>query len=156
VVLFYLALVLLLLYAFYHGVPGLFSSFVVPLLILLLMVYLVRYSSTQYWVDDRTFVAWRIFGSRRMRLRRIRRIQPANLRDLGAVGFLGTWGWRGRVWSPIVGTYDTVHTGSRGLLISGEGVPVFISPRDPEEFLRELSRRVRSVNGGEAPDESPA
>jgi hypothetical protein len=55
----------------------------------------------------------------------------------------------------LAGTFDTVHTTSDGLLVTGESVPVFISPRDPEGFQRELSRRVRSVNGGVGIDTDP-
>lgn len=151
----YVGLVLAMLFVYYRGYSGLISDLLAPFLALVLLVYLARYSSTRYRIDGVRLYAWRLFGSRRMRLDRIRKIQPANLRDLGAVGFLGTWGWRGRVWSTLVGAYDTVHTESRGLLITGSGVPLFISPRDPEEFQRELSRRVRSANGGVAPDEGP-
>jgi hypothetical protein len=152
---FYLFLVLLLLYVDYRGGGYSFAVWFFPLLIFLILLYLVRYASTRYSMDDRRLYAWRIFGSRSMPLDHIRKIQAANLRRMGAAGFLGTWGWRGRVWSPEVGTYEAIHTESEGLLITGEGVPVFISPRDPEAFARELSRRVRSVSGGFDPDETP-
>jgi hypothetical protein len=155
VVIFYSGLVLLLLFVYYRGAANLLSSYVVPGLIVVLLLYLARYTSTRYRMDDRTLLARRLFGSRRMRLDRIRKVQRANLRDLGAVGFIGTWGWRGRVWSPVVGVIDTVHTGSDGLLVTGSGVPVFISPPSPDEFQAELSRRVRSANGGVALDETP-
>lgn len=97
-------------------------------------------------MDTEYVRAWRIFGSRRLRLDEIRRIQFANLRELGGVGMFGSWGWRGRLWSPIdsLGTFDAIYTVSRGLLVSGRGVPMFISPHDPAAFARELSRRVRS------------
>ncbi len=81
-----------------------------------------------------------------MALAEIRQATPANLRDLGPVSLIGAWGWRGRMWSSQIGSFDTVHTISNGVLVLGEGAPVFISPRDPEGFLRELSRRVRSFH----------
>jgi Bacterial PH domain len=149
----FLILILVVVYVTRGGYPG--AQYLFPFLVLLLLIYLARYVSTRYAVDDRTLVAWRLFGSRRMRLDRIRRIQSANLRRLGATGFVGTWGWRGRVWSPVVGFYQTVHTDSEGLLITGDGDPLFISPKDVPEFARELSRRVRSVSGGFEPDETP-
>jgi Bacterial PH domain len=109
-----------------------------------LLVYLVRYVSTYYVLDSDELKARRLFGSRRIRFEDIRAIQLANLRDLGPVGLVGTWGWRGRVWSPIIGSFDTVHTVSPGLLITAGKAPIFISPRDPVAFGRELSRRARS------------
>lgn len=152
---FYLFLILLLLYLILRtpGFGG--SSYLVPVVELLLLIYLARYLSTHYRLDAETLRARRLFGSRRLRLAEITRIQRANLRTLGAVGFLGTWGWHGRVWSPLVGQFDTVYTGSDGLLISGDGRPVFISPRDPDGFQRELDRRVRTENGGAEVDLAP-
>jgi hypothetical protein len=152
---FYAVLILVMLYVYYRGAPNLFSTVLVPVVIIVLMAYLARYSSTRYRIDDRSLLAWRLFGTRRMELRSITRIRRANLRGLAPVGFLGTWGWRGRVWSPIVGSFDTVHTGNDGLLISGTGVPLFVTPVDPNGFQRELSRRVRSVNGGAEVDLDP-
>jgi hypothetical protein len=115
-------------------------------IIALLFVYLARYVTTRYRMDHRTFWAQRLFGSRRMPLEEIRHASLANLRDLAPVGLIGSWGWRGRMWSPRIGPFDTVHTVSEGVLVLGPGVPVFISPRDPSSFLRELSRRVRSFH----------
>jgi hypothetical protein len=152
---FYAVLILVMLYVYYRGAPNLVSTLLVPFVIIVLMVYLARYSSTRYRIDDRSLLAWRLFGARRMELRSITRIRRANLRGLAPVGFLGTWGWRGRVWSPVVGNFDTVHTGSDGILISGQGVPLFVTPVDPNGFQRELSRRVRSVNGGAEVDLDP-
>ena len=124
------------------------SNFIFPsfpaVLALILLLFLVRYVSTRYSLDSEQLLAWRLFGSRRVRLEEIRRIEYANLRDLGPVGLIGTWGWRGRVWSPTVGKFDTVHTVSDGLLISAGDVPLFVSPADPRGFARELSRRARS------------
>jgi hypothetical protein len=137
---FYLVLALLLfLYRNAISTPWAFD-----VLSIVLVIYLVRYVSTYYVLDADFLKARRLFGSRRIRLEDVRSIQLANLRDLGPAGLVGTWGWRGRVWSPIVGRFDTVHTVSPGLLISAGPVPLFISPRDPVAFARELSRRARS------------
>jgi hypothetical protein len=142
---FYLALVLGLAYATYaHS----FSSqpYVTEFLVAVLLIFLVRYASTRYTLGAETLSAWRAFGSRKVPLEEIRKIEFANLRDLGPVSVLGGWGWRGRMWSPIVGRFDSIHTASPGLLVSAGAVPLFISPPDPEAFARELSRRVRSYN----------
>lgn len=120
---------------------------VAEVLVAALIVYLGRYLSTRYRLDPYTFTARRLFGSRRIPLEEIRHASHSSLRDLAPVSFIGSWGWRGRMWSPRVGSFDTVHTSSEGLLVSGgTGVPVFISPKDPEGFLAELSRRVRSYH----------
>jgi len=95
-------------------------------------------------MDAETLSARRLFGSRRVRLEEVRRIELANLRDLGPIGVIGTWGWRGRVWSPVIGTFDCIHTVSPGVLVSVGAVPMFLSPTDPKGFARELSRRARS------------
>jgi len=109
-----------------------------------LLVYLGRYVSTYYVLDADHLKARRLFGSRTIRFEDIRAVQLANLRDLGPVGLVGTWGWRGRVWSPIIGSFETVHTVSPGVLVTAGKVPLFVSPRDPVAFARELSRRSRS------------
>jgi hypothetical protein len=112
-----------------------------------LILYLGRYLSTRYILDSRNFIAARLFGSHRMSIEEVRHVAVANLRDLAPVSFIGSWGWRGRMWSARIGPFDTVHTASEGLLVSGgEGVPVFISPKDPDAFVAELSRRVRSFH----------
>ena len=51
------------------------------------------------------------------------------------------------MWSPIgsLGKFDTVSTVAPGVLVTGGSYPVFLSPRDPLGFARELSRRVRSA-----------
>jgi len=131
----------------YLGSYHLINPLVAEVLVAALILYLGRYLSTRYRLDAHTFAALRLFGSRRIPLEDIRHAVPANLRDLAPVSFIGSWGWRGRMWSPRIGPFDTVHTTSEGLLISGgDMVPVFISPKDPEAFLVELSRRVRSYH----------
>ena len=131
----------------YLGSERLINPLVAEVLVAALIIYLGRYLSTRYRLTHRTFMALRMFGSRRIPLEEIRHASHTNLRDLAPVSFIGSWGWRGRMWSPRLGQFDTVHTTSEGLLISGgTGVPVFISPKDPEAFLAELSRRVRSYN----------
>ncbi len=118
-----------------------------PLLLLALLVaiYFARYASTRYTMDPDRLLAWRLFGSRSIRLESIRKIELANLRDLSPTGFFRGWGWRGRVWSPQVGDFDTVHTVSPGVMVTpDQGVPLFVSPKDPTAFARELSRRARS------------
>ncbi len=143
---FYAVLVVLLILAgqnpAFAAVPDL-----VDLLVVVLILFLVRYLSTRYWMDSEHVGAWRLFGSRTARLDEVRRIERANLRDLGPVGLFGSWGWRGRMWSPTIGTFDAIQTGSDGLLITVGKVPLFISPKDPGAFARELSRRVRSYTG---------
>jgi PH (Pleckstrin Homology) domain-containing protein len=133
----------------YLGSYRLVNPFVAEVLVAALIIYLGRYLSTRYRLDQYNFKAVRLFGSRRIPLEEIRHASPANLRDLAPVSFIGSWGWRGRMWSPRLGSFDTVHTVSEGVLVSGgEGVPVFISPKDPEAFIAELSRRVRSYHPG--------
>jgi hypothetical protein len=129
------------------------SSEWIPLVIVaLLLFFLARYLTTRYRVDDTYVRAWRLLGGQKVALDRIRRIEYASLRDLSPTGFLGSWGWRGRMWSPIIGTFDVIQTESAGLLVSGGIYPLFISPRDPAAFARELSRRVRSYSGRLAVD----
>jgi hypothetical protein len=144
IVIFYVVLILVIVYL---GLYRLTTVLVAELLVTALILYLGRYLSTRYRMDARTFGALRLFGSRRLPLEEIRHAGPANLRDLAPVSLVGSWGWRGRMWSPRLGPFDTVHTSSEGLLISPEnGVPLFISPADPGAFLTELSRRVRSYH----------
>jgi hypothetical protein len=121
---------------------------------ILVVAMLARYLSTTYRIDDAQLEAWRLFGGRRVQLSEVRRIEYSALRDLAPGGsFFGGWGWRGRMWSPIIGWFDAIHTdASRGLLVTAAGDPVFISPKDPERFARELSRRVRSYTGRLAVD----
>jgi hypothetical protein len=119
-----------------------------PDLILLLILgtffLLLRYFSTGYTIDHRYLRARRILGGRRLLLAQVRKIEFMQLRDLSPTGFFGSWGYRGRMWSPFIGSFDGVYTDPSGLLITADGVPLFISPRDPAAFARELSRRARS------------
>ncbi len=130
-----------------RGDFGTSSAWVPGLLIALLFFFLARYLSTRYSIDDTYLRAWRILGGRKVRLETIYRIEYASLRDLSPTGFIGSWGWHGRMWSPIVGRFDVLHTEPAGLLMAAPPYPLFISPRDVPTFARELSRRVRS-NGG--------
>ncbi|HYA54527.1 MAG TPA: PH domain-containing protein [Thermoplasmata archaeon] len=117
-------------------------------IVVLFAFFLVRYLSTSYSLDDTHLRAWRIAGSRRIRLETVRRIEFASMRELSPTGFIGSWGWRGRMWSPSFGQFDAVYTDpAKGLMVTGEGVPVYITPVDLDEFARELSRRVRSYTG---------
>ena len=83
-----------------------------------------------------------------MLLEEVRRIEYSSLRDLAPTGGwfgVGSWGWRGRMWSPEVGEFDSVYTdAARGLLVTAGTHPLYLSPSDLEEFAKELSRRVRS------------
>jgi|GEM_PF-2163928 hypothetical protein len=124
------------------------GPYVAGFLVAVLLLYLGRYLSVVYTFDRERLLAWRIFGWRSVPLRSIRRVQPMSLRDIAPVGMFGTWGWRSRLWSPLIGRFDAVSTTHRGLLVTGEGVPLFISPRDPEEFGRRLSHRVEEEAPG--------
>jgi hypothetical protein len=131
----------------YLGADHLINAVVAEVIVAAFIVYLGRYLSTRYRLSPFTFSASRLFGSRRIPIEEIRHVVPANLRDLAPASFFGSWGWRGRMWSPQVGPFDTVQTVSEGLLVyGGTGVPVFISPTDPGAFVTELSRRVRSYH----------
>jgi PH (Pleckstrin Homology) domain-containing protein len=115
----------------------------------LLVLFLARYVSTTYSLNDTFLSAWRIFGGRRVRLSEIRKIEFSNMRELGPTGgVFGSWGWRGRMWSPQLGRFDAIYTdATHGILVTVGEVPLFITPNDPTEFARELSRRVRSYTG---------
>ena len=115
----------------------------------LLTIFLLRYVSTTYSLNDTHLSAWRIFGGRRVPLAEIRKIQYSSMRDLGPTGgIFGSWGWRGRMWSPQIGRFDAIYTdASKGLLVTVGEVPMYITPVDLTEFARELSRRVRSYSG---------
>lgn len=120
----------------------------VPLfLAAVILVFLLRTLSTRYILDAEHLTAWRLWGSRRIALDEVRRIRASDIRDIGGVGFFGVWGWRGRMWSPIenIGRFDAVYTVPKGVLVFAGDVPLFVSPADREEFIRELSRRVRSA-----------
>ncbi len=140
----YLFLLLLCVLVVSHS-PIVSSVWAPWVLAALILFFLARYLSTSYRMDDTTLSAWRLFGGRRLALKEIRRIEFVSLRDLSPTGFFGSWGWRGRMWSASVGTFDSVYTDpAYGLLISAGAEPLFISPSDPAGFARELSRRVRS------------
>ena len=151
VMIVYVVLALILIFVGFHG-GGLVANWGVEVVLAIIAIFLARYLSTRYLIDADRFVAWRLFGSRRIQLEDIRRIEYGNLRDLGMVGFFGSWGWRGRVWSPVIGKFDAVYTTTSGLLITAGPIPLFISPKDPPGFARELSRRVRSYSGRLAAD----
>lgn len=141
----------------YLGIYRLTSAFIAEALLTLLLLYLGRYVTTRYRLSAHTFAALRLFGSRRIPIEQIRHVQRANLRELAPVSFVGSWGWRGRMWSPQVGSFDTVHTTQDGLLVTGgTGVPVFITPKDLGAFVQELSRRVRSYHPGVDIEAAPA
>lgn len=145
VVALYIILALLVVYA---AEKTRFSSnpIVPEFLVAVILFFLARYASTYYVIDDRALHARRLFGSRTVQLEEVRSLQYANLRDLGPVSFFGGWGWRGRMWSPFIQTFDAIHTVSPGILVNAGDVPLFISPRHPSEFGEELSRRVRSYS----------
>ncbi len=125
----------------------------IVVVLLLFVFFLVRYISTTYSLGDTHLRAWRFFGNRRIRLDSVNRIEYGSMRDLAPTGFFGSWGWRGRMWSSEIGQFDAFYTdAAHGLLVSGEGVPIYISPIDVDEFARELSRRVRSYKGSLAVD----
>lgn len=147
VVIFYIVLMLIVLVAEYYSPSTGYIPYLYPALEVALVLFLLRYVTTTYRIDTEQLHATRLLGGRRVPLELVRKIQFANLRELGPVGISMTWGWRGRAWSPIVGKMDTVSTSSRGLLVTAGEVPVFISPADPVAFKRELSRRVRSASG---------
>jgi len=142
----FLLIVILLLYA---GAVGQAYWWVPPLLVAIVAVMLARYLSTSYRIDEHELRAWRLFGGRRIRLEEVRRIEYSALRDLAPGGtFFGGWGWRGRMWSPMIGKFDALHTDPAfGILVSAGNVPIYISPQNPQNFARELSRRVRSYTG---------
>lgn len=119
----------------------------------LIVFFLARYLSTSYRIDDRQLRAFRILGGRTIPLAEIRRIEYSALRDLSPTGMFGGWGWRGRMWSPSIGRFDAIHTdAAAGLLVTASSEPLYLSPRDPAGFARELSRRVRSYTGPLAVD----
>lgn len=127
--------------------PIITYSWLVWVIAALVLFFLARYLSTCYWIDADRLTAFRILGRRNVQLEEIRRIQFASLRDLSPTGFFGAWGYRGRMWSPVIGKFDSIHTSSAGIMIVAGEVPLFISPRHPKQFARELSRRVRSYRG---------
>lgn len=125
------------------------SVFATDLLIAILLIYLLRDLSIVYTVDTDHLNAWRLFGWRRVPLDSIRLVERRSLRELAPVGIIGTWGWRSRLWSPREGRFDAIHTFHDGLLVHGEGVPLFISPRDPDGFARLLNARAPGLASDE-------
>jgi len=125
-------------------------------LVALTLLFLVRYVSTSYSIDETSLRARKILGGRKVRLEEIRRIEYSSLRDLAPTGGwfgVGSWGWRGRMWSPSIGEFDSVYTdAARGLLVTAGTHPLYLSPAHREEFAKELSRRVRSYTGPLAKD----
>lgn len=140
---FFLIVIVLLL----KEAPLTTAAWVPYFLAFVVLLFLARYFSTTYTIDDTHLRAWRLLGGQRVALSDIRKIEYSALRDLSPTGFFGAWGWRGRMWSPQIGHFDSIHTEARGILVSGPDEPLFISPRDPVAFARELSRRVRSYSG---------
>lgn len=127
-------------------VEGRVGEDVTILLVGALMVYLARYLSVSYTIAEGRLIAWRIFGWRSVPLDSIHRVELTSLRDLSPVSWVGTWGWRSRMWSPDLGAFDAISTDHRGLMIHGDDVPFFISPRDPEAFGRALVERVEGLD----------
>jgi hypothetical protein len=145
VVFLYVLLVVIIAYATTRA--AFTSNPIVPeFLIGVMFLFLARNVSTYYVLDDRALHARRLFGSRSVPFEQVRMIEFANLRDLAPVSFFGGWGWRGRMWSPMIQTFDAIHTVSPGVLVTAGDVPLFVSPKNPEEFAADLSRRVRSYN----------
>jgi hypothetical protein len=139
--------VILLLLVVVIRTPYLLNADALYGLIVICLFFLARYASTSYRIDDSYLYARRLVGSRRIPLSEIRKIEAMRLRDLSPTGFFGSWGYRGRMWSPFVGKLDAIYTDPAGLLVTPDDIPLFISPRDPTDFARELSRRVRSYTG---------
>jgi len=124
-------------------------SWVTFLLIIVTLLFLVRYLSTSYVIDDTTLIARTIFGRTRVDLQEVRAIEYASLRDLAPTGGgIAGWIWRGKLYSQTIGEFETVYTDpGSGVLVTAGAYPLYISPRRPREFARELSRRVRSYTG---------
>lgn len=140
----------------YLTVPGSLISngwWVPYVLYALILFFLLRYLSTHYSIDADQLHASRILGSRHIDLHEVRKIQFVNLSDLSPGGFFGSWGWRGRMWTPSVGHIDAIYTTPKGILITADTVPLFVSPRNTTDFARELSRRVRSYRAPLAVDD---
>jgi hypothetical protein len=144
--------VVLILLIYFFVIPLSSNPYVVYLLVVGTAFLLVRYASTGYSIDDAYLHARRILGGRRVPLSEIRKIEFMALRDLSPTGFFGSWGYRGRMWSPFIGAFDAIYTDPVGILVTGGPYPLFISPRGRAAFARELSRRVRSYTGALAVD----
>lgn len=142
----YVLLIAILLYESPHLATAQVPVWSVAAVAVILVVYLARELSVFYVIDRRYLRAWRLFGWRKVRLSSIRKVEAISLRDLSPTGFSGLWGWRSRVWSPQVGKFDAIQTYHKGILVHGQGVPLFISPRDRDGFLDLLVARVRRSN----------
>jgi len=140
----YVVLILIVLVIFRTSTAQYWVPYV---LIALVFLLLARYLSTRYVIDEAYLHAYRFLGGRRLPLEDVRQIEYASIRDLSPLGLFGSWGWRGRMWSPRIGTFDSIYTDTFGLLVSPGEFPLFLSPADPAGFARELSRRVRSFSG---------
>jgi hypothetical protein len=136
---------LVLIVVLIHAPAG--QAWVPYVLVAIVLLLIARYVSTHYVIDDTYLRVSRLLGGRRLPLEEVRKIDYASIRDLSPVGFFGSWGWRGRMWSPRVGTFDALYTDTAGVLVDTTDVPLFVSPANPAEFTRELSRRVRSFTG---------
>jgi hypothetical protein len=142
----YVILIALMLYATFRSTVAPVPVWAGLAVVTLLLVYLVRELSVFYVIDRRYLRAMRLFGWRKVRLSSIRKVELVSLRDLSPTGFSGLWGWRSRVWSPQIGRFDAIQTYHVGMLVHGQGVPLFISPHDRDEFMRTLVGRVRRTN----------
>jgi len=122
-------------------------------LIALALFSLVRYLSTRYSLDQTYLRARTIVGGGRLALNDVRSVGPASLRALAPTGgYLASWVWRGRLLSPTIGEFVAIFTdAASGLLVVAEPFPWYISPRRPQEFARELSRRIPVRPVGVAP-----
>lgn len=127
-------LVILVLLTVDHSLPEYGGLF----LMALLMVYLARMLSLNYSIRAGEVHASRLFGSRRAPVKEVRKVEPRSLRDLSPVSFIGGWGWRSRMWSPQIGSFDNLSSFHKGLMIYAGDVPFFISPKDPDAFLAAL------------------
>lgn len=113
-------------------------------LVAVLVVYLARMVSLHYTLEDGKLKVLRLFGSRRVPISEVHKVEPSSLRDLSPVSFMGGWGWRSRMWSPVVGRFDNLSTVHKGLMIYATEPPFFISPKDPDKFLAQLQKETGS------------
>jgi Bacterial PH domain len=124
-------------------------SWVTYLLLAVTVLFLLRYLSVSYVLDDTRLTARTLFGNSRVVLEEVRSIEYASLRDLAPTGGgIFSWVWRGKLYSQTIGDFDAVFTDAAfGILVTAGAYPLYISPRRPQEFARELSRRARSYTG---------
>jgi hypothetical protein len=131
--------IILMVYLLYYW--GSIFELAAYLLILVLLFYLVRSLSVSYKITDDWLKVSRLFGSRRVTIESVSKVEKSSLRDLAPVSWTGGWGWRSRMWSPVIGHFDNLSTVHLGLIVYAEGVPLFISPKDRDAFVRELELR---------------